>query len=84
MSPLASLLESFPVEARLASPDTIQTFRSSYDRVRGFIDNLEVESRLRQASTRGWIVLPSRRRRKLTPIPLPGRPLSELLSEVRD
>lgn len=84
MSQVGSILESFPVEKRLASPDSIQTFRSSYDRVRSFIEALEFESRLRDASAQGWIVLPSRRRRRLTPISLPGRPLSELLREVRE
>ena len=84
MSRVASILESFPVESRLASPDSIQTFLASYDRVRGFIEALEFESRLREASARGWIALPARRRRRLTPIPLPGRALSELLKEVRE
>ncbi len=84
MSRIASILENFPAEKRLASPDSIQTFRASYDRVRGFIEALEFGSRLREASTGGWIAPPSRRRRRLTPISLPGRPLSELLKEVRE
>ncbi len=84
MSRVATTLESFPVEKRLARPDSIQTFRSGYDRVSGFIEALEFESRLREASARGWIALPSRKRRKFTPISLPGRPLSELLREVRE
>jgi len=81
MSPVGSMLESFPVEERLANLDSIQVFRSSYDRVRLFIEHLETEARLREASLRGWIDLPSRARRKLTPISLPGRPLSKLLHE---
>jgi hypothetical protein len=84
MSRVATILESFPVEKRLARPDGIQMFRSGYDHVRGVIEALEFESRLREASARGWIALPSRKRRKLTPISLPGRPLSELLREVRE
>ena len=84
MNPTGSILNSFPVEERLASPDSVQIFRSSYDRIRLFIENLKTEARLREASLRGWINLPSRRRRKLTPISLPGRPLSKLLHEVRE
>ena len=84
MTRVASILESFPVEKRLASPDSIPTFRSSYAHVRRFIEALKFESRLREASARGWITLPSRRRRRLTPISLPGRPLSELLREIRE
>ena len=84
MSQVATILDRFPVEKRLARPDSIQIFRPGYDRVRGFFEALEFESRLREASARGWIALPSRRRRKLTPVPLPGRPLSELLREVRE
>lgn len=80
----SSIIESFPVERRLASPDSIELFRASYERVRDFFDSLDLEARLRDAGARGWIVLPSRRRRRLTPIHLPGRPLSELLREVRD
>lgn len=84
MSRSGSLLENFPVEKRLTRPDSIQMFRSSYERVRGFIERVEFETRLREASARGWVNLPSRRRRRLTPVSLPGRPLSELLREVRD
>jgi len=79
-----SVLDSFPVETRLASPEAIPAVRSSYHRIRGFFDRLEFEARLREAAARGWIVLPSQGRRQLTPIVLPGRPLSELLREVRD
>lgn len=84
MNSIVSVIESFPAEHRLATRENIPEFRSSYDRVRGFLERLELEARLREASARGWIILPSRRRRRPNPIPLPGRPLSELLNEVRD
>jgi hypothetical protein len=84
MSPTASVIESFPAEHRLAARESMPVFLSSYDRVRGFLERVEVEARLREATTRGWIILPSRRRRKPNPIPLSGRPLSQLLNEVRD
>ena len=84
MNSIVSVIESFPAEHRLATRENIPEFRSSYDRVRGFLERVELEARLREASARGWIILPSRRRRRPNPIPLPGRPLSELLNEVRD
>lgn len=84
MSRIASILESFPAEKRLASPDSIQAFRAGYDWVHGFMGALEFESRLREAGARGLIAPASRRRRRLTPISLPGRPLCEFLKEVRE
>jgi hypothetical protein len=84
MNRVTSVLESFPAEHRLAARENMPEFRSSYDRVRGFLERVELEARLREASAQGWITLPSRRRRRPNPIPLPGRPISELLNEVRD
>lgn len=84
MKGVTSVLESFPAEYRLAARESMPEFRSSYDRVREFLERVELGARLREASAHGWIVLPSRRRRRPNPIPLPGRPLSELLNEVRD
>lgn len=84
MSRTSPILESFPVERQLTNPDSIRTFRSTYDRLRRLMDGIELEARLQEAAAKGWIVLPSRVRRRLTPARLPGRPLSELLDEVRD
>lgn len=84
MSRASPVLESFPVESQLASPDSRREFRAAYDYLRGFIESVELQACLREASARGWIHLPSRKRRRLTPVDLPGRPLSELLKEVRD
>lgn len=84
MSRTSSVLESFPVERRLTSSESLGAFRTAYDRIRGLLDRVERQARVREAAARGWIDLPSKKRRSFTPLCLPGRPLSELLNEVRD
>jgi len=84
MNPTSSLIERFPAELRLAEPECMPEFQASYERVHSLLGHVEVEARLRDAAAQGWIILPSRRRRKPNPISLPGRPLSELLNEVRE
>lgn len=84
MSRTSSVLEKFPVERHLRSADSLRAFRTTYARTRGLIESIERQAHLREAVVRGWIDLPSKRRRSFTPPCLPGRPLSELLNEVRD
>ena len=84
MNSVTSVLARFPAEYRLTAREHMPEFRSSYDRVHAFLERVELEARLREASAQGWISLPSRRRRRPRPVPLPGRPMSELLNEVRD
>ena len=84
MSRTSSILESFPVEGQLKSVESLRAFRTTYDRTRGVIERIARQARVREAAARGWIHLPSKKRRSFTPLPLPGRPLSQLLSEVRD
>jgi len=80
----SSVLERFPVEEQLTGEDSFQAFEAAYGHVRGFLERVDLQARLREAAAKGWITLPSKTRRAFTPVSLPGRPLSELLNEVRD
>ena len=84
MSRTSSVLEAFPVGKRLTSESSVRAFWAAYDHTRGLIENIERQARLHEAAGRGWIDLPSKKRGSFTPANLPGRPLSELLNEVRD
>lgn len=84
MSGTSLVLDRFPVEEQLRSPDGLRAFRMSYDQLSSFIRNVELQACLHEAAARGWISLPFRRPGRFAPVPLPGRPLSELLREVRD
>jgi hypothetical protein len=84
MTKTSSILEDFPVERQLRSAESIRDFRVGYSQVRGIIERVALERRLREAAAKGWITLPSKTRGAFAPMRLPGRPLSELLNEVRD
>jgi hypothetical protein len=84
MSRSSRLLEDFPIEGRLTSETGVEVVLVAYQRTRGFIENVERQARLHEAAARGWITLPSQRRRGFAPARMPGRALSELLNEVRD
>ena len=84
MSRPPSVLEEFPVEKRLTSESSIPTFLAAYGHVHEWFENVERQARLHEAAARGWIDLPFRKRGRFIPANLPGRPLSELLREVRD
>ena len=80
----SSILEGFPVEERLTGESSVSTFRAAYGHIQEWFENVERQKRLHEAAARGLITLPSKKRGSFTPANLPGRPLSELLNEVRD
>ena len=84
MSRRSSVLETFPVETRLASESSVPTFQAAYAHARAWFENVERQARLREAAARGLITLASKQRGHFDPVNLPGPPLSEFLNEVRD
>lgn len=79
-----SLLEQFPVEERLTSASSVVRFRTAYAHIHGWFENVERQARLREAAARGWINLATKKPNHFVPPVLSGRPLSELLNEIRD
>jgi hypothetical protein len=84
MNRASSVLEAFPVEERLTSEASVLKFRVTYDHIHGWFEHVERQARLHEAAARGLIDLPTKKRSRFVPANLPGRPLSELLREVRD